>query len=164
MEQAREGRLTDIIRDRYVVTNLPQSWSVEHVIDESYLRCDEVNVIEQLGSGLAMWRAPVKEFAGSEAWLEIARLGWNLRTWLAQLRLPAEVVRWEWKRFRQAFVFLAALTTDGGKGFASDAALPTSLRLPCGSGIHRARQVWHRFAGSHRLVHTLFAALLGLSP
>ncbi|WP_437339600.1 hypothetical protein [Sorangium sp. So ce394] len=95
--------------------------------------------------------------------VRIARLGWNLRTWLAQLQQPAEVVRWEWKRFRRAFVFLAALTTDGGEGFASDAALPTSLRLPCGPGIHRARQVWPRFAGSLRFVHTLFAALLGLS-
>jgi hypothetical protein len=138
--EGKQGRLTDFMRDRYVVTNLPQSWSVEDVIDETYLRCDQENVIEQLGSGLAMWRTPVKEFAGNEAWLEIARLGWNLRTWLAQLQLPAEIVRWEWKRFRQAFVFLAAQV------------------------IHRARQVWLRFAGSHRFVHTLCAALLGLSP
>ncbi|WP_437942653.1 hypothetical protein [Sorangium sp. So ce341] len=27
--------------------------------------------------------------------VRIARLGWNLRAWLAQLQLPAEVVRWE---------------------------------------------------------------------
>ncbi|MGK3962554.1 hypothetical protein WMF38_57820 [Sorangium sp. So ce118] len=40
------------------------------VIDETYLRCDQENVIEQLGSGLAMWRTPVKEFAGNEAWIE----------------------------------------------------------------------------------------------
>jgi hypothetical protein len=138
--EGKQGRLTDFIRDRYVVTNLPQSWSIEDVIDETYLRCDQENVIEQLGSGLAMWRTPVKAFAGNKAWIEIARLGWNLRTWIAQLQLPAEVVRWEWKRFRQAFVFLAAQV------------------------IHRARQVWLRFAGSHRFVHTLFAAHLGLSP
>ncbi|WP_438011797.1 hypothetical protein WME89_26040 [Sorangium sp. So ce321] len=54
--EGKQGRLTDFIRDRYVVTNLPQSWSVEDVIDETYLRCDQENVIEQLGSGLAMWR------------------------------------------------------------------------------------------------------------
>jgi hypothetical protein len=138
--EGKQGRLTDFIRDRYVVTNLPQSWSVEDVIDETYLRCDQENVIEQLGSGLAMWRTPVKEFAGNEAWLEIARLAWNIRTWIAQLQLPDEVVRWEWKRFRQAFVFLATQV------------------------IHRARQVWLRFAGSHRFVHTLVAALLGSSP
>jgi hypothetical protein len=50
------------------------------------------------------------------------------------------MVRWEWKRFRQAFVFIAAQV------------------------IYRARQVWLRFAGSHRFVHTLIAAHLGLSP
>jgi Transposase DDE domain group 1 len=138
--EGKQGRLTDFIRDRYVVTNLPKSWSVADVIDQTYLRCDQENVIEQLGSGLAMWRTPVKEFVGNEAWLEIARLGWNLRAWIAQLQLPDEVVRWEWKRFRQAFVFLAAQV------------------------IHRARQVWLRFAGSHRFVHTLVAALVGSSP
>jgi hypothetical protein len=138
--EGKQGRLTDFIRDRYVVTNLPRSWSVEDVIDETYLRCDQENVIEQLGSGLAMWRTPVKEFVGNEAWLEIARLAWNLRTWIAQLQLPGEVVRWEWKRFRQAFVFIAVQV------------------------IYRARQVWLRFAGSHRFVHTLIAAHLGLSP
>jgi hypothetical protein len=138
--EGTQGRLTDFIRDRYVVTNLPQSWSVEDVIDETYLRCDQENVIEQLGSGLAMWRTPVKEFVGNEAWLEIARLAWNFRTWIAQLHLPDEVVRWEWKRFRQAFVFLAAQV------------------------VHRARQVWLRFAGSHRFVHMLVSALLGSPP
>ena len=39
---------------------------------------------------------------------QIARLAWNLDKWIAQLALPAEVVRWEWKRFRRHFVYLAA--------------------------------------------------------
>lgn len=51
---------------------------------------------------------PVAEFDGNSAWLEIARLVWNLGKWIAQLALPDEVVRWEWKRFRQAYVYAAA--------------------------------------------------------
>ena len=51
---------------------------------------------------------PVAEFDGNSAWLEIARLTWNLGKWIAQLALPDEVVRWEWKRFRQAYVYVAA--------------------------------------------------------
>lgn len=121
-------------RYRYVVTNLPRSWSSASVIDETYQRCDQENVIEQLGSGIAMWRMPVKEFAGNEAWLEIARLAWNMRSWIAQLSLPEEVVRWEWKRFRQAFVYVAAQV------------------------VRRSRQVWVRFAGSHRFVQLLAEA------
>ena len=77
------------------------------VIDATYQRCDQENVIEQMGSGVALWRMPVAEFDGNSAWLEIGRLAWNLGKWIAQLALPAEVVRWEWKRYRQAFVYLA---------------------------------------------------------
>ena len=40
--------------------------------------------------------------------LEIARLAWSLGTWIAQLVLVDEVVRWEWKRLRQACVYAAA--------------------------------------------------------
>jgi len=121
-------------RYRYVVTDLPQSWSAEDVIDATYQRCDQENVIAQMGSGLAMWRMPVGEFAGNSAWLEIARLAWNLGKWIAQLVLPAEVVRWEWKRFRQAYVYLAVQV------------------------VRRANQVWLRLNGSHRFTASWVAA------
>ena len=39
---------------------------------------------------------------------EIARLAWNIGKWLAQLVLPNEVARWEWKRFRLHFVLVPA--------------------------------------------------------
>ena len=32
----------------------------------------------------------------------------NLKSWLAMLALPMETMRWEWKRFRKAFVYVAA--------------------------------------------------------
>ena len=121
-------------RYRYVVTNLPTSWSAQQVVDETYQRCDQENVIAQLGSGLAAWRMPVGEFHGNCAWLEIARLAWNLAKWIAQLSLPAEVVRWEWKRFRQAFVYVGAQV------------------------IKRGRQMWVHFSGSHRFIETLVSA------
>ena len=121
-------------RYRSVVTNLPRSWSAQEIIDETYLRCDQENVVEQMGSGIAAWRMPVGEFAGNSAWLEIGRLAWNLGKWIAQLALPAEVVRWEWKRFRQAFVFVSAQV------------------------IKQGRQIWVRLSGSHRFVETLVAA------
>lgn len=126
--------IRDEERYRYVVTNLPPAWSAQAVVDETYQRCDQENVIAQLGSGLAAWRMPVGEFIGNCAWLEIARLAWNLAKWIAQLALPAEVVRWEWKRFRQAFVYVGAQV------------------------IKRGRQVWLRFSGSHRFSETLVAA------
>jgi hypothetical protein len=104
------------------------------VIDATYQRCDQENVIEQMGSGVALWRMPVAEFDGNSAWLEIGRLAWNLGKWIAQLVLPCEVVRWEWKRYRRAFVHVAAEV------------------------VHRSRQRWLRFSPAHRFLPTLVAA------
>jgi hypothetical protein len=81
-------------RYRYIETNLPQSVSTEQVVDHTYERCDQENLIAQMGSGLAAWRMPVAEFAGNCAWLEIARLAWNLAKWIARLALPDQVLCW----------------------------------------------------------------------
>jgi hypothetical protein len=121
-------------RHRYVVTNLPRSWTAVDVIDATYQRCDQENIVEQLGSGIAAWRMPVAELAGNCAWLEIARLAWNLGKWVAQLALPAEVVRWEWKRFRHAFL-----------------VVPVQV-------LRKAAQTWIRVSGSHRFVQEYLAA------
>ena len=121
-------------RYRFVVTNLPASVSAEQVIDYTYQRCDQENLIEQMGSGLAAWRMPVAEFDGNSVWLEIARLAWNMAKWIAQLVLPAEVVRWEWKRFRLHYVHVAAQV------------------------IKRARQLWVRLLGARSTTNPLLLA------
>jgi hypothetical protein len=117
-------------RYRYVVTDYPGH--AEDVMDETYRRCDQENLIQQLGAGLAAWRMPVAEFDGNSAWLEIARLAWNIAKWIALLALPDETIRWEWKRFRLAFVYVAAQV------------------------LRRSRQVSVRINASHRF-HRLFA-------
>ncbi len=126
--------LFDEYRYRYVVTDLPDSLAATQVIDLTYERCDQENTIEQLGSGLAAWRMPVREFAGNSVWLEIARLAWNLCKWLAQLVLPEETVRWEWKRFRRVFVQVSAEV------------------------IKRSRQLWVRFNEAHHFLDSLVEA------
>lgn len=103
------------IRYRYVVTNLPKSWSPEEILDQTYLRCDQENIMAGLSSGIAAWRLPVAEMRGNAAWLEIARLAWNLGKWLAFIALPDEVSRWEWKRFRRAFVDIAVQVVRTGR-------------------------------------------------
>lgn len=127
------------LRYRYIVTNLPRArFSTARVVDETYDRCDQENLVAQMGSGLSVWRLPVGEAHGNAAWLEIARLAWNLGKWIAQIALPEETVRWEWKRFRQAFVHVAA-------------------RI-----IRTGRQLFVRFFDSHRFVATLVKAHLQL--
>ncbi len=107
-EKDGQGALFEYFRYRLVLTDLPRSYTPREIVDLTYQRCDQENVIEQFGEGIAGWRMPVAEFQGNSAWLQIARLAWNLGKWIAQLTLPAEVVRWEWKRFRRHFVYIAA--------------------------------------------------------
>jgi len=107
-EKDGQGALFEYFRYRLVLTDLPRSYTPREIVDLTYQRCDQENVIEQFGEGIAGWRMPVAEFLGNSAWLQIARLAWNLGKWIAQLALPAEVVRWEWKRFRRHFVYIAA--------------------------------------------------------
>ena len=114
-EKDRQGALFEHYRYRLVLTNLPRSYTPRQVIDITYQRCDQENVIEQFGQGIAGWRMPVAEFLGNSAWLQIARLAWNLGKWIAQIALPSEVVRWEWKRFRRHFVYIAAKVLKTGR-------------------------------------------------
>lgn len=114
-EQDGQGTLFESFRDRLILTNLPRSYTPRAIVDLAYQRCDQENVIEQFGAGIAGWRMPVAEFMGNWAWLQIARLAWNLGKWIAQLALPAEVVRWEWKRFRRHFVYIAAKVLKKGR-------------------------------------------------
>ncbi len=114
-EQDGQGALFESFRYRLILTNLPRSYTPGQIVDLAYQRCDQENVIEQFGAGIAGWRMPVAEFMGNWAWLQIARLAWNLGKWIAQLALPAEVVRWEWKRFRRHFVYIAAKVLKKGR-------------------------------------------------
>jgi hypothetical protein len=114
-ENDGQGALFKHFRYRLVLTNLPGSYSPRQIIDLTYQRCDQENVIEQFGDGIAGWRMPVAEFMGNSAWLQIARLAWNLGKWIAQIALPREVVRWEWKRFRRHFVYIAAKVLKTGR-------------------------------------------------
>lgn len=133
----REGQvhLFDEYWFHYIVTDLPMSMSAVEVIDETYQRCDQENLIEQIGSGLAAWRMPVAELDGNCAWLETARFAWNMAKWIALLALPEEVLRWKWKRFRHAFVHVAAEVVKVG------------------------RQVRTRISASHRFAATMVDAL-----
>ena len=68
-ERDGQGALFEHFRYRLVLTDLPRSYSPRQIIDLSYQRCDQQNVIEQFGHGIAGWRMPVAEFMGNSAWL-----------------------------------------------------------------------------------------------
>jgi hypothetical protein len=134
IEEHHQGQLFELWRYRYVMTNLPPSTSTQEVVDLTYQRCDQENVIEQLQHGIPGMRMPTGGLISNAAYLTCARLAHNLKAWLAQLALPRETMRWEWKRFRHAFVYVAARV------------------------LRQSRQVRVRIASSHRSATTLVQA------
>ena len=103
-------------------------------MDLTYQRCDQENVIEQLQHGVAAMRMPTGGLESNAAFLTCARLAHNLKAWLAQLALPLETLRWEWKRFRHAFVYVA-------------------VRV-----LRKSRQIHVEIASSHRTAQTILQA------
>jgi len=138
VEESKQGQLFTVYDYRFVLSNLPESYSAEQVARLTYQRCDQENVIEQLQNGIAAMRMPAASFAANAAFLVCSRLAHNIKPWLAMLALPAEVMRWEWKRFRQAFVYFAARV------------------------IHKARQVIVRIADSHRFATIVHRGIMRL--
>ncbi len=138
-EHDRQGQLFDLFRYRFALSNLKDG-TAEDILDLTYGRCDQENVLEQLKNGIAAMRMPTGNFLANAAWLVIARLAHNLKSWIAQLALPAETVRWEWKRFRQAFVTIGATV------------------------IRHARQTWVRLTPSHRHHDQILKAYGRLQP
>jgi hypothetical protein len=134
IEAHEQGELFKLTRFRFILSNLPPSVSAEEVMDLTYQRCDQENLIEQLQSGVAAMRMPTGGLLSNAAFMGCARLAHNLKPWLAQLALPPETLRWEWKRFRRSFVYCAARV------------------------VHTARQVHVRFANSHRFAGAILAA------
>jgi hypothetical protein len=138
IEESNQGELFTFYRYRFAVTNLPDSYSPRDVLKLVYQRCDQENVIEQLKSGVSAMRMPSASFAANSAFLYCARMAHNFKAWLAMLALPSEVMRWEWKRFRLAFVYLSAQV------------------------IYKARQTIVRLADSHRYAKLLMSGIVKL--
>ncbi len=140
IEEQEQGHLFMLTRFRFILSNLPSSVPADEVMDLTYQRCDQENLIEQLQSGVTAMRMPTGGLLSNAAFLTCARLAHNLKPWLAQIALPQETMRWEWKRFRRAFVYCAARV------------------------VHTARQTHVRIASSHRFAGAILAAHARLDP
>lgn len=138
IEESNQGQLFTFYRYRFVLTNLPETYTTEEVTRMTYRRCDQENIIEQLQHGVSAMRMPSGSFVANAMFLLCARLAFNLKAWLGMLALPLEVMRWEWKRFRYAFVYLSARV------------------------VLKARQVIVRFAQAHRFAPDACAGIVKL--
>jgi hypothetical protein len=120
---------------RFILSNIPKTeMTAGDVVRFAYGRCDQENAIEQAKNGLNGFRMPTGTLLANGAFLMGAQIAWCLRSWLSLIALPRETMRWEWKRFRHAFVYIA------------------------GKIVKRARQAVVRISAAHRWAAQLIRA------
>jgi len=130
-----EARLFEECVYRFLISNIPRcEMNTKELVRFAYGRCDQENAIEQLKNGIGAMRMPTGEFLANDAFLRMGQLAWNVRAWCCLLALPEEASRWEWKRFRQAFVYVAARV------------------------VNHARRIVARISAAHRFANEILAA------
>jgi hypothetical protein len=128
--------LLEEYRYRFVITSIPR-WSPAGVVAFTYKRCDQENILKELEEGLEGMRMPTGELLANEAFLLMAELAWNLRKWASLLVLPEESLRWQWKRFRQAFVYVATKVVETAGEVRVRFSRSHRHSLPLKEAVHR---------------------------
>jgi hypothetical protein len=122
-----EKLLFDRVVYFFYITN---EWvdEADEIVYSANDRCDQENVLAQLGGGVRALRAPVDNLDSNWAYMVMTALAWNLKAWWA-LALPERpgryqekhraekrwVLRLEFKTFVNAFVRLPCQIVRGGR-------------------------------------------------
>jgi hypothetical protein len=133
--QKGESVLFDEIKYFFYITNRKDK--APKIVGLANGRCDQENVIEQLKNGVNAMRMPVNDLMSNWAYMVIASLAWNLKSWYGLL-VPArerglELVKMEFRRFLNAI-----------------------LSIPC-QIVRTARRVIYRILGCNSWASDFFA-------
>jgi len=112
-----EQRLFDEVRYFFYITNREDLWADELVFFAND-RANHENYIEQLKNGVNALRMPVDNLLSNWAYMVIAALAWNVKSWFGQLmpdgRAGSVVMRMEYRRFLQSFIHVPAQVLRSG--------------------------------------------------
>jgi hypothetical protein len=133
--QKGEKALLDEIRYFFYIPNRKDT--AERIVGLANGRCDQENVIEQLKNGVNALRMPVNDLMSNWAYMVMAALAWNLKSWYGLL-MPnrergLEMVKAEFRRFLN------------------------TLRLIPAQIVRTARRVIYRVLGYNRWLVDFFA-------
>ena len=133
-----KGELTllDEVRYFFYITTRRDIGAAE-VVRLANARCDQENVVAQLKSGVGAMRVPVYDLVSNWAYMVMAALAWNLKSWFALMM--------HFKADRKKYVAMEFRT------FVREMIL-----LPC-QVIRRARQTTLRIIGGQPSADRLFS-------
>jgi hypothetical protein len=106
--QKGEKALLDEIRYFFYITNRKDA--AAKIVGLANGRCDQENMIEQLKNGVNAMRMPVNDLLSNWAYMVMAALAWNLKSWYGLL-MPnrergLELVKAEFRRFLNAIMLI----------------------------------------------------------
>lgn len=105
-------------RYQFYITN-QQSMTATEVVLFANDRGNQENLIAQLKNGVYALRAPLNTLAANWAYMVIAALAWNLKTWLALLQprkcWSVELLRMEFRHFLSSVVLLPCQILSAGR-------------------------------------------------
>ena len=107
-----ENALFDEIRYFFYVTTRTDL-TAEQIVELANERCDQENVIGQLKSGISALRVPLYDLVSNWAYMVIAALAWNVKSWFAMMMHRKadrrEYIRMEFRRFLNSVILIPAM-------------------------------------------------------
>ncbi len=109
-----EEALIEEIRYFFYFTTYPATTHTPaQIVELANERCDQENIHGQLKSGLGALRAPVDDLLSNWAYMLIAALAWNIKSWHAMMMHRhndrAAFIRMEFKRFLDTVIRIPAM-------------------------------------------------------
>ncbi len=104
--------LFDEIRYFFYITTRTDL-TAEQVVACANQRCDQENVIGQLKSGVGALRVPLHDLVSNWAYMVIAALAWNIKSWFAMMMHRKQdrhdYIRMEFRRFLNTIILIPAM-------------------------------------------------------
>ena len=94
--------------------------TAEQVVELANERCDQENVIEQLKNGVNALRVPLYDLVSNWAYMVIAALAWNIKSWFALMMHRKsdrrDYIRMEFRRFLNTVILIPAMIIRRARG------------------------------------------------
>jgi hypothetical protein len=107
-----EHALLEEIRYFFYITTLVEP-TAEQIVAEANERCDQENVIAQLKNGVNALRVPLYDLVSNWAYMVIAALAWNIKSWFAMMMHRKserrDYIRMEFRRFLNTIILIPAM-------------------------------------------------------
>ncbi len=116
-----EQALIDEVRYFFYFTTYPaDTHTPARIVELANDRCDQENIIGQLKSGINALHAPVNDLHSNWAYMLIASLAWNIKSWHAMMMHRKHdrhtFIRMEFKRFLDTVIRIPAMVIVRARG------------------------------------------------